>query len=240
MADERDEARLLLRRLERRTFVRRAAAGTVVAAVGGLSLWLAHDSESAAARKQLRPDGRARLPPGQRVVHALKPMGGEAGDAGLQGYRLKVFGAVERPLELGYRELMKVERVEQSCDVHCVTGWSLLGGVWTGVRVRDLARQARVKPSARHVIFEAAWGYTANVPLSEALADNVLVATKLDGHALGRAHGAPVRALVPDLYFWKSAKWLWGIRFAEQDEPGFWEVRGYHNHGDPWGEQRYG
>jgi DMSO/TMAO reductase YedYZ molybdopterin-dependent catalytic subunit len=108
------------------------------------------------------------------------------------------------------------------------------------VRVADLAARAKVKPSAHHVIFEAANGYTSNVLLREALAPDVLVAHRLDGTPLSRDHGAPARALVPSLYFWKSAKWVQGIKFVSQDEPGFWEVRGYHNHADPWKEERYG
>ena len=90
------------------------------------------------------------------------------------------------------------------------------------------------------VIFEAAHGYTSNVPLREALAPTVLVARELEGAALPRTHGGPLRAIVPDLYFWKSAKWLTGIRFVARDEPGYWETRGYHNHADPWREERYG
>jgi DMSO/TMAO reductase YedYZ molybdopterin-dependent catalytic subunit len=105
--------------------------------------------------------------------------------------------------------------------------------------VQELAKLARVRPDAGHVVFEAAYGYTTNVPLAEVLRPDVLVVHHLDGDPLEPAHGAPVRGLVPDLYFWKSAKWLTGIRFNRYDEPGFWEVRGYHNHGDPWLEERY-
>ena len=89
------------------------------------------------------------------------------------------------------------------------------------------------------MIFEAAEGYTSNVPLSEAMKPDALVAHRHQGAALGRAHGAPVRALVPDLYFWKSAKWLTGVRFSAVDRPGYWEVRGYNNNADPWKEERY-
>ena len=110
---------------------------------------------------------------------------------------------------------------------------------WKGVRLSELANRAKVKGSAHHVIFEAAHGYTANVPLDEALRPNVMIAHRLDGRPLPRKHGAPVRNVVPDLYFWKSAKWLTGIRFVTRDEPGYWERRGYNNHGDPWREERY-
>jgi DMSO/TMAO reductase YedYZ molybdopterin-dependent catalytic subunit len=121
-----------------------------------------------------------------------------------------------------------------------VTGWSVLGALWRGVAVKQLAELASVESTARHVIFEGAHGYTANVPIAEALAPDVLVAHRLDGKVLAAKHGAPVRAVVPDLYFWKSAKWLTGIKFVSRDEPGYWEVRGYHNHGNPWKEERYG
>ena len=107
------------------------------------------------------------------------------------------------------------------------------------VRVADLAARAKVRGSAHYVIFEAASGYTANIPLHDALKPNVLVAHKHDGLPLARPHGAPVRALVPDSYFWKSAKWLTGIYFTETDRPGYWETRGYSNHADPWKEERY-
>jgi DMSO/TMAO reductase YedYZ molybdopterin-dependent catalytic subunit len=115
----------------------------------------------------------------------------------------------------------------------------VLGARFKGVRLSELAAKVRPKPSARHVVFEAAHGYTANVPIREALAPDSLVAFELDGQPLRGPHGAPVRGVVPNLYFWKSPKWLTGIRFTERDEPGYWERRGYNNHGDPWREERY-
>jgi DMSO/TMAO reductase YedYZ molybdopterin-dependent catalytic subunit len=167
-------------------------------------------------------------------------MGGEPGSALRQDFKLAIGGEVEQPLQLDFAGLTAVGVTELALDVHCVTGWSVLGARFKGVRLAELVARVRPKPSARHVIFEAAHGYTANVPLREALKPDVLLAFELDGQALASRHGAPVRAVVPDLYFWKSAKWLTGIRFMTRDEPGFWEVRGYNNHGDPWLEERYG
>ena len=149
-------------------------------------------------------------------------------------------GAVKSPFELDYAQLLKLPQVEQSADVHCVTGWSMLGGIFKGVRISTLAEKAGVKGDVRHVIFEAAHGYTTNVPYPEATAPNCMATYRLDGKPFAIEHGAPVRALVPDLYFWKSAKWLTGVRFVVRDEPGYWEVRGYHNHANPWAEERYG
>src|SRR5690606_21764850 len=148
-------------------------------------------------------------------------------------------GAVDEPYELDFAGLLAMGAVTRRSDVHCVTGWSVLSAKWTGVTVQALAERAGLQGTARHVIFEAAAGYTANVRLREALADDVMVAWELDGQPLRRPHGAPVRAVVPDLYFWKSAKYLTGIRFVARDEPGYWETRGYNNHADPWKEERH-
>lgn len=221
----------------RRRFVREAAIGTTIAALGGLYYFA---EPAAGVDAERRPDGRPRVPPGQRLLRALKPMGGEPGSSLRQDFKLKLSGEIEEPLELDFAGLLAVGVTELPLDVHCVTGWSVLGARFKGVRLADLAAKVKPKPSARHVIFEAAHGYTANVPLREALAPDVLVAFELDGQPLARQHGAPVRGVVPDLYFWKSAKWLTGIRFTTRDEPGYWEVRGYNNHGDPWLEERYG
>lgn len=221
----------------RRRFVREAAIGTTFAVLGGLYYFA---DSAAGGDAGLRPDGRPRVPPGQRVLKALKPMGGEPGSALRQDFRLAISGEVEQPMELDFAQLSNVGVSELTLDVHCVTGWSVLGARFKGVRLAELAARAKPKPSARHVIFEAAHGYTANVPIREALASDVLVAFELDGQPLRSPHGAPVRAVVPDLYFWKSPKWLTGVRFMSRDEPGYWERRGYNNHGDPWREERYG
>lgn len=232
-------AREARERLEsRRRFIQLAGAGTAVAVLGGL--YVLSDDLTRSARAETLPDGRPRLPPGQRVLARLKPMGGEEGDPSPGAFRLKVHGLVDSPYELTFGELVTLPQVTLAADVHCVTGWSLLGAKWTGVRVSELAKKAGVKATARHVVFEAAHGYTANVPLVDALKNDVLVAHRFEGEPLGRPHGAPARGLVPSRYFWKSAKWLTGIKFVQRDEPGYWETRGYNNHADPWLEERYG
>jgi DMSO/TMAO reductase YedYZ molybdopterin-dependent catalytic subunit len=220
----------------RRNFVREAAIGTTIAALGGLYFFA---DPARGGDGEVRPDGRPRVPPGQRVLKALKPMGGEPGSALRQDFRLTISGDVEQPLELDFAQLSSIGLSELPLDVHCVTGWSVLGARFKGVRIAELAAKAKAKASARYVIFEAAHGYTANVPIREALSPEALVAFDLDGQPLRSPHGAPVRAVVPDLYFWKSPKWLTGIRFVTRDEPGYWERRGYNNHGDPWREERY-
>jgi DMSO/TMAO reductase YedYZ molybdopterin-dependent catalytic subunit len=225
--------------MQRRTFLRGLSLGTVVIALGGAAYVFADDEEERRARQEKRPDGRPRLPPNQYLLKRLRPMGGEEGDPSPGAFRLRVHGEVDNPFTLDFAELTAMPQTEQASDVHCVTKWTVLDAKWTGVKVADLAARAKVRSSAKHVIFEAAHGYTSNVLLHEALKPDVLVAHKLEGSPLARAHGAPVRALVPELYFWKSAKWLTGIRFVDADQPGYWEVRGYNNHADPWLEERY-
>lgn len=217
----------------------RAAAGSTLAALGGMYAF-AKDEETRKAREQKRPDGRPRLPPGQRLLRYLKPMGGTPGTPARSAFKLKVHGAVHTPYELDFRALSKMSVLTKKADVHCVTGWSMLGGEWTGVLLKDLIEKAGPGEKARYVILEAAHGYTANVRLKELLAmDAAMITWSLNGRALGKAHGAPARALVPDLYFWKSAKWITGIRLQSKDQRGYWERRGYHNHADPWKEERH-
>jgi DMSO/TMAO reductase YedYZ molybdopterin-dependent catalytic subunit len=226
--------------MQRREFIKTAAAGTLLVAAGGGLYRIAADDLTRKARAETRPDGRKRLPPGQRVIENLKDMGGRPGDPRTKNFTLKVHGEVAKPFELDYAKLLALGETEVVADVHCVTGWSVLGARWLGVRLKDLAERAGLERTARYVVFEAAHGYTANIPIDAALKPNVLVSWRMNGRPFARKHGAPVRALVPDLYFWKSAKWLTGIKFVRRDEPGYWEARGYHNHGDPWLEERYG
>jgi DMSO/TMAO reductase YedYZ molybdopterin-dependent catalytic subunit len=223
---------------DRRQFIKSAAVGTVFMALGGALVRIAADDLTREARAEKLPDGRSRVPPGQKVIKALKPMGGDEGDGKVETFRLKVHGAVQKPFEVDYASLLKLPQAQRSIDVHCVTGWSMLDGLWKGVNVATLAEAAAVKGDAKYIIFEAANGYTTNVRLDEGLAG--MVTYRLDGKPLSLDHGAPVRGLVPNLYFWKSAKWITGIKFVREDQPGYWETRGYHNHADPWKEERYG
>jgi DMSO/TMAO reductase YedYZ molybdopterin-dependent catalytic subunit len=223
----------------RRQFVKSAAAGTALMALGGALVRLAGADLTREARAEKRDDGKNRLPPGQRTLDKLRPMGGEEGDSDIRNFKLRVHGLVKSPFEIDYAGLLKLPVVEKEVDVHCVTGWSLIGGLWKGVQIATLAEKAEVKSEARFVIFEAAHGYTTNVPLKEATADLAMVTWRLNGKPLALEHGAPVRGLMPDLYLWKSAKWITGVRFVKNDEPGYWETRGYNNHADPWKEERY-
>jgi DMSO/TMAO reductase YedYZ molybdopterin-dependent catalytic subunit len=224
---------------DRRSFLKSAAAGTAIVALGGALFRLAADDLTRRAAAENRKDGKPRLPPGQRVIEKLRDMGGDEGNGDVKSFRLRVHGAVKTPLELDYGALLKLPQTEAEADVHCVTGWTVIGSIFKGVALRTLAEAAGLKGEAKHVILEAANGYTANVRVDEALRPNSMVTYRMNGRPFSIEHGAPVRGLVPDLYFWKSSKWITGVRFQKDDEPGFWEVRGYNNHADPWKEERY-
>ncbi len=94
-------------------------------------------------------------------------------------------------------------------------------------------RLAKPRKEANFVILGAAAGYSANIPIIEARKENVILAHSFFGRKLPKEHGAPIRALVPDRYFYKSAKWLEVIKFTAKDEPGYWERNGYSNSADP-------
>jgi DMSO/TMAO reductase YedYZ molybdopterin-dependent catalytic subunit len=222
---------------DRREFLKSAAAGTAIVALGGALFRLAGDDLTRKAMAEERPDGKKRLPPGQRVLEKLRDMGGDEGDGDVKTFRLRVHGEVKNELVLDYGALLKLPQAENEVDVHCVTGWSVIGSLFKGVLLSTLAEKAGMKGGVRHCILEAANGYTANVLIEEAMRG--MVTYRMNGRPFALEHGAPVRGLVPDLYFWKSAKWITGVRFQRDDEPGYWEVRGYNNHADPWKEERY-
>jgi DMSO/TMAO reductase YedYZ molybdopterin-dependent catalytic subunit len=191
--------------------------------------------------REMRDDGRPRLPPGQRLTDGWPVLHyGSIPRIDLATWELKVFGLVEQELTLSWEQFMALPQESSRSDMHCVTTWSRYDNDWVGVPFVDLQAMVNVKPEAQHVIFHSYGGYTTNVPLAE-LQDrqNMLVHTH-NGQPLTPEHGAPLRGLVPELYLWKSAKWIRGIEFVAQDRPGFWEMYGYHMHGDPWTEERYG
>jgi DMSO/TMAO reductase YedYZ molybdopterin-dependent catalytic subunit len=183
---------------------------------------------------------RDRLPPGQYVTEKWPVLHyGEVPRVDLKRWSFRIWGLVERPLELSYEEILKEPKVAVRCDIHCVTRWSKLDNLFEGVAVRGLLERARPLPEARYVMVHAEHGFTTNLPLEDLTKDNVLLAYAHDGQPLTPEHGWPLRLVVPHLYFWKSAKWVRGFELMAQDRPGFWETYGYHMRGDPWKEERY-
>ena len=184
---------------------------------------------------------RRRLPPGQRLTDGWPVLHyGAIPEIELAGWELRVFGLVEEERQLNWDEFMALPQVQLRSDIHCVTSWSKFDNDWEGVRFRDVMALVAVRPEAKHVMFHCYGGYTTNVPLGELLGDDILLAHTHNGRPLSPEHGGPLRGMIPQLYFWKSAKWVRGIEFIAEDRPGFWEIYGYHMHGDPWTEERYG
>ena len=182
-----------------------------------------------------------RVPPGQVLTDKFPVLHfGRVPDYGdLSSWDFRVWGEVERPLELTWPQLRTLPVAQRTLDIHCVTRWSKLDTPWEGVAFSDIAERARPTASARFVIFHSEGGFTANVPLATAMQPDCLLAWSYDGEPLTPEHGYPLRAIVPGTYFWKSAKWLRGIELSAEDRPGFWERNGYHNDADPWKEERY-
>lgn len=187
------------------------------------------------------PRGHNRLPPGQRLVNqfpildlGIRPSPEEA-----KSWSLIIDGAVEYPQVFSLAQLKALPQHTQTRDFHCVTRWSTYDHEWVGVLLRELAERVKPTNAARILLFHGYDGYTTNVSLEDALTDEGMIAWELDEDELPIMHGGPLRGLIPHLYGWKSTKFLTRIEFLEEDEPGFWELRGYHPHGDPWSEERY-
>jgi DMSO/TMAO reductase YedYZ molybdopterin-dependent catalytic subunit len=182
-----------------------------------------------------------RIPPGQsrtRKWPVLDAFG--TPQVTVDKWRLQIFGLVERPLLLTLQEFQALPRVKVFADFHCVTKWSRLGNLWEGVSTRELLNRVGVKPEAKYIVchgFDNRW--TTNLPLADFLAEDALLADTHDDQPIAAEHGGPVRGMVPRLYAWKSAKWICGIELLATDQPGYWEVNGYHLRGDPWTEQRF-
>ncbi len=182
-----------------------------------------------------------RLPPGQSLTNRFPVLTyGPIPKFDPATWDFKVFGTVERPTQWTWETFQQMPTVKVTVDIHCVTRWSKFDTVWEGVQFKYIAELVGMKPETKHIIAHCDYGYTTNVPVEDMMRDNVLLAYKYDDKLLEPEHGAPVRTLVPHLYFWKSAKFLRALEFSPVDKPGFWEQAGYHNYGDPFKEQRYG
>jgi DMSO/TMAO reductase YedYZ molybdopterin-dependent catalytic subunit len=221
--------------IKRRKFLKQMLTGSVVSILGQPYVF-SGNQYSLQYKNQILPDGRLRLPKQQKVIRRLRPMGGERGLLNAQNFKLKVSGEVNKPLEINFDQLINLPQNQLVCDIHCVSGWSVMESQWQGVLLKTIAEMASIKRSARFVIFESEHGFTSNISIQQALQSNVMIVHQHQGKRLLKRNGGPIRSLVPDLYFWKSAKWLKGIRFSKIDEPGYWEKRGYDNGADPWND----
>jgi DMSO/TMAO reductase YedYZ molybdopterin-dependent catalytic subunit len=180
----------------------------------------------------------ARVPPGQYVTYDFPVLSaGPTPHTPLDEWSFTLSGSLDEPVSWTWDELTALPGEEITVDIHCVTKWSKLDTAWTGVSIDTLLED--VATSAEYISAWCDGGYTTNLPLEDVTDGRAWVAYRYDAEPLDPEHGGPARLLVPHLYFWKSAKWVRGIELRDEDEPGFWETYGYHNHGDPWKEQRY-
>ena len=184
------------------------------------------------------PGAGGRVPPGQYLTDDFPVLSaGPTPHTPLDEWSFSITGELDEPRTWSWDEFRALPTETVTRDIHCVTKWSKLDTVWEGVPVSALLEGLDM--AAEFVVAFCDGGYTTNLPLEDVADGNAWVVHTYAGEPLEPEHGGPVRLLVPHLYFWKSAKWLRGLALRQEDEPGFWENYGYHNHGDPWKEQRY-
>jgi DMSO/TMAO reductase YedYZ molybdopterin-dependent catalytic subunit len=195
-------------------------------------------SRGFSGRRRDKEEIRKRLPPGQYDEHGFPVLtAGPTPRIEPGEWSFRIDGMVGNPTQWTRQEFDALPFETVPCDIHCVTKWSKLGTSFGGVSLDVLLEQA--KPDGGYAMAYSYGGYTTNVPIADLSGGKAWVVTEHEGEPLPREHGGPARLLVPHLYFWKSAKWVAGLRVMDHDEPGFWEANGYHIYGDPWKEQRY-
>ncbi|MET9241131.1 sulfite oxidase-like oxidoreductase [Nonomuraea sp. NPDC003709] len=188
-------------------------------------------------RGRHRPDGD-RVPPGQYLVDDFPVLSaGPTPRVPLDRWEFAIDTEAEQTHRWSWQEFMALPSETPTADIHCVTKWTKLDTTWEGVSLDVLFED--VETAAEYALIYSYGGYTTNLPLEDLLDGKAWIVHRFDGEELEPRHGGPARLIVPHLYFWKSAKWVRGIRLLNEDWPGFWETAGYHNYGDPWREQRY-
>jgi DMSO/TMAO reductase YedYZ molybdopterin-dependent catalytic subunit len=199
--------------------------------------------------EKVRKEGR--LPPGQSLTQKFPVLHyGPVPAFNASTWDFRVWGEVDEEITWNWAEFQSLPRIQIKMDIHCVTRWSKFDTLWEGVSVKALADTGliKIKSTAKFVIQHAEYGYTANLPLEVVLQETFLLATHFDGEPLSPDHGYPLRGVIGHIpgrddlqtpYFWKGAKWLRGLEFRAQDQLGFWERAGYHNHADVWREERF-
>ena len=191
-------------------------------------------------KRRDNPASSHRIPPGQHEVKDFPVLSaGPTPRVRLDQWSFSIEGLVQKKVQWSWDEFLKLPARPFAVDIHCVTKWTKLDTHWLGVSVDTLFEHVELDARARFVTAFTIEGYTTNMPLEDILNGRAFVAYQYEDQPLEPAHGGPARLVVPSLYFWKSAKWVTGLRLIEGDRPGFWESAGYHNHGDPFKEERY-
>jgi DMSO/TMAO reductase YedYZ molybdopterin-dependent catalytic subunit len=185
-------------------------------------------------------DVRDRIPPGQYLTTDFPVLSaGPTPRTPLEQWTFTIEGLISVPITWPWNEFIALPGREWVVDISCVTKWTKLDMRWRGVSVDTLLEHVELDPKAAFVVAYSDGGYTTNLPIADVLNDGAFVAWEYDGKPLAPEHGGPARLVVPGRYFWKSAKWIRGLRIQARDQPGFWESLGYHNRGDQWLEERY-
>lgn len=181
-----------------------------------------------------------RLPPGQTLTEDFPVLSaGPTPEVNLADWRFTLKVGPKPVRSWTWEEFNALPQTDLVRDIHCVTHWSKLNTIWQGVMVDDILAAAGIGAPTGYTLAHSFDDYTTNVPTEDLVGGKAMVALRYEGLPLAPEHGGPARLLVPHLYFWKSAKWINGLQFTAKDEPGFWEMRGYHMYGDPWREQRF-
>lgn len=181
-----------------------------------------------------------RIPPGQYETHDWPVLtAGPTPRPPLSTWTFSLDGLVESPVQWSWQQFNALPQQSFTNDIHCVTKWSKLNTRWQGVSVETLLEHVTLKPEVRYVMAYSYGDYSTNIPLEDLRQDKAFIGLHFEEKPLAPEHGGPARLVVPHLYFWKSAKWIKGLRFMEHDQPGFWEQGGYSMYGNPWTEQRY-
>jgi DMSO/TMAO reductase YedYZ molybdopterin-dependent catalytic subunit len=189
-------------------------------------------------RRRSGPEGR--VPPGQYLTDGFPVLSaGPTPRTALDRWSFSFTHGNETLASWTWQEFLALPHTQRTVDIHCVTKWSKLDTTWEGISIDTLLDAAAIEPPTAYIMAFCDGGYTTNVPVADLRNGKAMVAFRHAGADLAPEHGGPARLLVPHLYFWKSAKWVRGLRFMQSDEPGFWETHGYHIYGDPWREQRY-
>lgn len=181
-----------------------------------------------------------RIPPGQYETHDFPVLSaGPTPRISLADWAFTLDGLVEAPAKWTWEQFNALPHQSFIKDIHCVTKWSKLDTHWEGVSIDTLLEHVTLNAEVRYVMAYSYGGYTTNIPLDDLCNGKAFVGLRFEGQPLAPEHGGPGRLVVPHLYFWKSAKWIQGLRFMAHDEAGFWEENGYSLYGDLWKEQRY-
>ncbi len=187
-----------------------------------------------------RSEPSDRVPPGQHLVQDFPVLSaGPTPRTRLEEWSFTIELDGESIGSWNWDEFLALPHTKVTTDIHCVTTWSKLDTKWEGISIDTLLESAAIDSPTEYVRAFCDGGYTTNLPAEDLIDGKGMIAFQYEGEPLEPEHGGPARLLVPHLYFWKSAKWVRGLRFMESDEPGFWEAYGYHMYGDPWREQRY-